>query len=1135
MKPFKSLYTIRRLLPGLFLSLGISSATIAQENYTPNILPPAPEAAALGKYVETPVNLYTGVPQIDVPLTEVQEGSITVPVSLSYHAGGNRVEDIATYAGLGWSLNAGGVITRAVRGLPDDLPNMGFLSFIQEPYGTFNYLVSGDAERHIPLKLLSSRCRDAEPDQYYFNFNGYKGKFTFDWNGQLVVDSDKKITVSPEFDSDGSILSWEVILDNGMSCTFAAVDYTHILGYNIGCDIIQDYASSWYLTALEDVNEQNTVSFEYENYPLHFPHEQSESISHLFPTSHGSCSGSASGRYTLTVTTMSHTGKRISRIHTDSGSEVLFSAINDRMDIEVEGAQTALQSLDRVTVKNSQGETIRQYNLAYDYSTGRLTLRSVTELNGQEAKPPYTFNYNGTILPDRTSKSRDHWGYYNNNSWNTLLPPVWIANGSGNPTYYQGADRSPAPERMKAGVLEKMTYPTGGFVEFEYEAHEYGYINGMELQEFEIIPQIVEVQSVANCEVACTNVWDVETLHIASSQTPVEVTASVRLISTSPFGNADLPYVRLEDENGNTIRLFDDRATNQTNTYHLQLAPGTYVVRSFARWDYDPSPVADFAEASFSWENESTVYRKSKTAGGLRIKRLKEYAYENDSKVNIRRYEYLMPDERASGVLNGEPFYNYVSTSYQPVTGLTETPCQYFNRAAQNIASFGSIQGTHTGYREVTVYYGENGENGKSLQRFSFTGDHISVEPPFAPATSYDYKRGLPTERIDYKKEGTDYVAVKKNTFNYEYKEEIVQALKVGFQGGITGTEYLDKFNLGPYQSIIGHHKPVREEETLYSMASGQQPYTAISQYAYDADYQNMLRLERNKSDGEQQIVEYYYADDYTAISDPNHFIAQMKNRNMRGIPIETVTKKGNGSSEEVVASEFRSFRLDNSLIYPASISLLETDRSLNNFDYSFDNTNATTDNRYGDEVIQYEQYDSEGNISQYTDRTGITTAAQWGYGQKLPVANAVNAKADQIYFQSFEEDAQATENGTNARSGLRYWNSGTYTINFAPPLDGNSYLMSYWYYDGSEWQLVQDVPFLPSISASGSRLDDIRVYPEGAQMTTYTYQPGVGVTSQSDVNNSTTFYEYDGLGRVIVVRDHEGNILKTYEYRYAD
>lgn len=58
--------------------------------------------------------------------------------------------------------------------------------------------------------------------------------------------------------------------------------------------------------------------------------------------------------------------------------------------------------------------------------------------------------------------------------------------------------------------------------------------------------------------------------------------------------------------------------------------------------------------------------------------------------------------------------------------------------------------------------------------------------------------------------------------------------------------------------------------------------------------------------------------------------------------------------------------------------------------------------------------------------------------------------------------------------------------------------------------------------------------YPKEAQMTTYAYDPLVGVTSATDPNGRTTYYEYDGLGRLRAVRDGEGNVLQAHEYRYA-
>ena len=86
-----------------------------------NKLPPSPTAAALGQYGEVPVSLYNGMPQVNVPITQLSGNDMTMPISLSYHASGNKVNQIASWVGLGFSLNAGGVITREVRDQPDDI------------------------------------------------------------------------------------------------------------------------------------------------------------------------------------------------------------------------------------------------------------------------------------------------------------------------------------------------------------------------------------------------------------------------------------------------------------------------------------------------------------------------------------------------------------------------------------------------------------------------------------------------------------------------------------------------------------------------------------------------------------------------------------------------------------------------------------------------------------------------------------------------------------------------------------------------------------------------------------------------------------------------------------------------------
>jgi YD repeat-containing protein len=51
--------------------------------------------------------------------------------------------------------------------------------------------------------------------------------------------------------------------------------------------------------------------------------------------------------------------------------------------------------------------------------------------------------------------------------------------------------------------------------------------------------------------------------------------------------------------------------------------------------------------------------------------------------------------------------------------------------------------------------------------------------------------------------------------------------------------------------------------------------------------------------------------------------------------------------------------------------------------------------------------------------------------------------------------------------------------------------------------------------------------------MKTYTYDPLIGITSMTDQNNITTYYEYDSFSRLKYIKDQNKNILKAYDYHY--
>ncbi len=93
----------------MFFCLILFDFLFAQDTYIlPKIFENSPNSASFVKFGNYKVNTFTGIPDISIPLYEIKAGDITVPITLRYHASGLRVTESAGWAGLGWSLEAGG-------------------------------------------------------------------------------------------------------------------------------------------------------------------------------------------------------------------------------------------------------------------------------------------------------------------------------------------------------------------------------------------------------------------------------------------------------------------------------------------------------------------------------------------------------------------------------------------------------------------------------------------------------------------------------------------------------------------------------------------------------------------------------------------------------------------------------------------------------------------------------------------------------------------------------------------------------------------------------------------------------------------------------------------------------------------
>ena len=156
------------------------------------VIPPSPEASSLAKFSEVPVSHYTGVPNISVPLATYNVGSKALPVSLSYHARGIKVEEISSSVGLGWSLVAGGQITRQTRHYADDgssSSKVGMLSIGNVLSNTLkdSTFFSSQTKRNIytsSLSIYDNEIHDRIPDKFMIQAGGISANFIFDYTNK---------------------------------------------------------------------------------------------------------------------------------------------------------------------------------------------------------------------------------------------------------------------------------------------------------------------------------------------------------------------------------------------------------------------------------------------------------------------------------------------------------------------------------------------------------------------------------------------------------------------------------------------------------------------------------------------------------------------------------------------------------------------------------------------------------------------------------------------------------------------------------------------------------------------------------------------------------------------------------------
>ena len=419
--------------------------------YVPNNIPPSANAASLGKYGDSPVSYYMGSASTGVQLYTIVSKDISVPLSVSYHHGGIKVEEESSNVGLGISGNFGGVVTRTMKGL-DDLKNKGI------PF----HPLPADPENDTYFKNNMDDPAwgfpgvDTEPDIFYYNVGGQSGKFImasgtqFPLKGIPLDRSDVDITCNllssgsnpPIYGSSPPRYQWVITLANGTQYTFSEQEITTTVSGSSTTLQPQYYEntpssyptfdynsarnghniSAWYLTQIYSTNSLKTITFTYDHTAPYYStsrisanevYQKSdiENISSAGCTSPATLTNKTNAfNYNVNVTRNAYLktiyfdngqvdftfGDRsdIQQYFTSAGGALSFPTNSIYLgDIEDRSyAQTAKkpQKLESVKVKDANGKLVKQFDFLYSY-----------------------FNY-GSLATAETPTEADYMTQYNN-------------------------------------------------------------------------------------------------------------------------------------------------------------------------------------------------------------------------------------------------------------------------------------------------------------------------------------------------------------------------------------------------------------------------------------------------------------------------------------------------------------------------------------------------------------------------------------------------------------------------------------------------------------------------------------------------------------------------------------------------
>ncbi len=1061
----------------------------------------SPEVASLGKFGNIPVSYSTGVPNVTIPIFDIKSGDIDLPISLDYHAGGIRVDEISSCVGIGWALNAGGSVSRALSGYPDEDSGAGYLD--SPPFSQVN---SNPASNYQYLYNVMLGLAECTPDVFSYSIAGQSGRF-------IIKKSDRSFIQFPLSGNrieNYNATNYKITATDGIGYIYEQKESTRFGDVN-QVNLIPSYTSAWRLTKIVSSNKRDTVYLNYE-YSTTTLIQHSKSYSHTLGTDPGGGDIDDDTYINQAV----YNGETYIKEIIWRGGKITFNNISDRRDYE--GARRVAE-VDIYSNLGGGYNILKKVKLNQSYfyfkpnnyddptdldgvNSYRLRLDKVTFSDFNDASPQvYSMTYDNTPMAPRESSGQDVWGFNNGHFENKTLMPLqsvlFSRYQTGNAYYTFGnANREAKSDYIKACSIQSMIYPTGGKTIYELEPHQY--------------------TTDANKIVTHSVQTDADGSFRSTSSTSFTLTATMSNLRYSGYISAynysnvyDRPRSTLVDQTtGESIITISNM--NAASSYSTGVLPVSNVSGPFLHVGHTYVLTTNIYTSNPNVKANLTVYWDEQTnvqeilqGGGLRVKSITNYD-ANGTQINQKSYSYgtdgsgtlLTPQqylaitsentifrkgdsESVQGspspnckYTQGHPSIIYHANSVVPISQFTGSPVLYsqvteFDNSSTDASTNGKKIFGYPIFQDQEVLANNSNVFGVQMVSNVWRNGYLSREDTYKSSSSSGYKL-LESKQYNYfqLQQNTSF-GIRSNTEQMirvqpRYSYTIDGAHCTTFTSNSVGDDIiLDSYDL-PTNAIV------LRSDTVDTYNDQGVRNRVTHDYYYD-DPTHLLFTSKESLNSKSEMIKEIFQYPHDLANNGNVY-QKMLSQNIIS-PVVGYKQQKNGNFLKSTSINYYDWFSNSTLMLPMNIEEQKSEYPL-------------------ESKVQFNRYDQYGNILEQQKVNGPLQCYLWGYNSQYPIAKIENASYQDVTNVLGQSTIDQLAASTSA-------------------------------YDGQVRSVL-------NILRTDSRL-------KNALVTTYTYNPLVGMTSMTDSKGETTTYEYDSFQRLMNVKDRDGNIIKRNDYHYQN